>query len=69
MAIETQKEREPHLNWDKHLDGAKQEIAGERSMKKEVRRVAGKGSDAREKYKDIMKTKRVFEKQDRWNTD
>ena len=69
MAIETQKEREPHLNWDKHLDGAKREISGERAMKKEIERVAGKGSDAREKYKDIMKTKRAFEKQDRWNTD
>lgn len=69
LAIETQKEREPHLNWDKHLEGAKAEVAGQRAMKKEVERVAGKGENAPEKYKDIMKAKRVFEKQDRFNAD
>jgi len=69
MAIETDKEREPHLNFDKHLDGARREIAGQRAMKKEIERVAGKGPDAPEKYRGIMQHKRVLEKQDRWNTD
>ncbi len=69
MAIETQKEREPHLNWDKHLDRAKGEVATEREMKKEIERVAGRGADAPERYKDIMRAKKVFEKQDRLNAD
>ena len=69
LDIEQKKEREPHLNWDKHLEGAKRRIAGQRAMKKEIERVAGKGSNASDKYRDIMKVKSVLKQQDRWNVD
>lgn len=67
--IEQRKEREPHLNFDKHLEGARKRVATQREMKKEIERVAGKGSDAPRKYKEFMETKRLFEKQGSWNTD
>lgn len=68
-AIEQRKEREPHLNWDKHLKGAKKEIAGERAFKKEIRRVAGKDSGAPQRYREIMKAKEMVQRQDNWGKD
>ena len=67
--IEQRKEREPHLNFNKHLEGAKKRVGAQREMKKKIERVAGKGPDAPRKYKEIMGAKRLLEKQDSWKTD
>lgn len=69
LDIEQRKERDPTLNFGKHLQQVKEEIKQERQEKKEIERTFGKEPDAPLKYAAAVESEKRRRKADQWASD